>query len=266
MDILKRTLAPVTDEAWAVIDAQATRTLKGNLSARRLVDFSGPHGPHCAAVNLGLVKPGKAAAMRGVDWGIRQVQPLIEVRVPFTLELVSLDSVTRGNETPELRELEAAARLIALFEETAVYKGFAAAGMQGILGAATGKPVALPAEPPAFVEAVEVGIAALQGRGIGGPYALALGRAPYLRMAAGDIGGYPLRRRIEELLGGGGIHWTPALDAGVVLSTRKGDYELTVGQDLAVGYQCHEEGRVGLFLMESFAFRVCEPAAAVAFV
>ena len=61
-DILRRSLAPVTDEAWKEIDSQATRTLKGNLSARGLVDLSGPHGWTMAAVNLGSVRVGNGVA------------------------------------------------------------------------------------------------------------------------------------------------------------------------------------------------------------
>jgi uncharacterized linocin/CFP29 family protein len=48
-----------------------------------------------------------------------------------------------------------------------------------------------------------------------------------------------------------------------VLSLRGGDYELTVGQDLSVGYAYHDKHEVELYLTESFTFRVLEPAAAV---
>jgi uncharacterized linocin/CFP29 family protein len=47
------------------------------------------------------------------------------------------------------------------------------------------------------------------------------------------------------------------------MSTRGGDYELTVGQDLAVGYAVHDRTEVELYLTESFAFRVLEEKAAV---
>jgi len=74
---------------------------------------------------------------------------------------------------------------------------------------------------------------------------------------------FPLRQRIEALVTGG-IHWSPVLEGGAVLSRRGGDFELTVGQDLAIGYKNHDAREVHLYLTESFAFRVLEPAAAVA--
>jgi uncharacterized linocin/CFP29 family protein len=48
-----------------------------------------------------------------------------------------------------------------------------------------------------------------------------------------------------------------------VLSRRGGDFEMTVGQDLAIGYKVHDAQDVELYFAESFAFRVLEPAAAV---
>ena len=53
MNILKRELAPIPAEAWAEIDAQATRSLKAILSARRVIDLSGPMGPDFPGVPEG---------------------------------------------------------------------------------------------------------------------------------------------------------------------------------------------------------------------
>ena len=45
--------------------------------------------------------------------------------------------------------------------------------------------------------------------------------------------------------------WAPALKEGaVLLSTRGGDYELTVGQDLSIGYTAHDRTTVELYLTE----------------
>src|SRR5262250_1506 len=53
MNDLYRNLAPISDAAWKEIEAEATRTLKGTLAARRLVDFKGPLGWAHSAENLG---------------------------------------------------------------------------------------------------------------------------------------------------------------------------------------------------------------------
>ena len=82
-------------------------------------------------------------------------------------------------------------------------------------------------------------------------------------MATGDDG-YPLRKRIEENVLDSEIIWAPAVKGGAVLmSTRGGDYELTVGQDLSIGYASSDSKTVELYLTESFTFRVLEAKAAI---
>ena len=42
MDILKRELAPLTDEAWDEIESKAKEVLENHLSARKAVHVKGP--------------------------------------------------------------------------------------------------------------------------------------------------------------------------------------------------------------------------------
>jgi uncharacterized linocin/CFP29 family protein len=262
MDILRRSLAPIPDEAWKEIDLQAERILKGNLSARKLVDFSGPHGWSCAAVNLGSLKVPGGEPVKGVTWGLREAQALVELRAPFSLKLWDLDNVARGAKAPELTPLIAAARKVALLEERAVYHGLAEAGIKGLLEGSPHKPIALGSDPADLIESVENAILAIEKSGIAGPYALVLGTEPYRRMMVGEPETYPVRKQVAALASGG-VHWSPALDGGAVLSKRGGDFKLTVGVDLAIGYKGHDKESVELYFTESFTFRILEPAAAV---
>ncbi|MBN1557877.1 MAG: bacteriocin family protein [Lentisphaerae bacterium] len=262
-DFLKRSLAPITDAAWSEIDAQAAQILKGNLSARAVVDVDGPHGWAHAAVNLGAIEAGNGQPVKGVNWGRRQVLPLVEIRAPFDLDVADLDTLARGGKTPELAPVVKAAQQAALCEEQTVYKGFSEACMLGILEATENKPVRLPKEANGFAQAIEDAVHAIQANGIGGPFELILGRDPYQTVSVGDGRGYPLKARIQDMLGGGGLRWSPALSGGAVVSKRGGDFELTLGQDFSIGYAGHEGNTVRFFITESFAFRVLEPAAAV---
>jgi len=54
-----------------------------------------------------------------------------------------------------------------------------------------------------------------------------------------------------------------AIDGAVLLSHRGGDFQLSVGQDLSIGYQGYVNGVAHLFLTESFTFRVLERSAAI---
>jgi uncharacterized linocin/CFP29 family protein len=260
MDLLKRDHAPITPEAWKQIDDEAKRVLQINLAGRRLVDFDGPHGWSYAAVNTGRLTLRTEGAL-GVPWGVREVVPLIEVRVPFDLRLMELDSASRGA-VLNLTEVVSAAEKMAHAEDNVIFNGFKAGGMEGILPTASHAAITIPDKyadyPSIVVDAVET----LRQAGINGPYALALGPVSYAGLAQAAQDGYPIRERVEHFLDGP-IVLAPMVDGAVLLSHRGGDFQLSVGQDLSIGYAGHDRDKVYLYLTESFAFRVLERGAAV---
>jgi len=262
MDILKRSLAPLSDGAWAEIEEQAKKILTENLSARSVVDFDGPHGWEMASINLGRVKFEESGVIDGVLFGERKVLPLIEVRAYFSLKMEEMDHISRGLKAPELGDLETAARKAAHFEEKAIFRGFAKGKIPGIFNTSEHKPIPLKKDPKSYQKVVEDGIVAMKKEGISGPYNLVLGTIPYQLLMQGDEKGYPLKRRIQELLGGE-ILWSAALKGGVILSSRGGDFVLTVGQDFSIGYASHDAEKINLFITESFCFQVLEPKAAI---
>ena len=262
MDLLKRTLAPIPDEAWEEIDKQAKLILKGNLSARGIIDFDGPHGWKFAAVNVGCVEMGESGVIEGVLAGKRVAQPLIEVKVPFSLAISEMDDIARGLKSPELTPLIDAARKAAHFEEKAIYLGFEKGGIKGIFKSSEHPPMKVKKEASTFEAEIEEAVLTIQKMGIGGPYHLVLGAALYQELMEGDGKGYPLKKRIQGIVGGE-IVWSPALKGGAVLSGRGGDFILTVGQDFSIGYAGHDTKNVHLYVVESFTFQVLEPKAAV---
>ncbi len=261
MDLMKKSLAPITDEAWGEIEKQAQLTLKGNLSARGLVDFDGPHGWKMASINLGRAKLAESGVIEGVLFGKRDVQPLIETRVNFSLNLKDLDDVDRGLKAPDLEPLIAACRKAAHFEEKAIYLGFEKGGIAGIFKSSEHPPVKIKNEPKAYAKSIEEAVVSLQKAGIGGPYNLVLGTALYQTLMEGESG-YPLKKRVEDIIRGK-IVWSPAIKGGALISGRGGDFILTVGQDLSLGFAGQAADKVNLFIAESFTFQVIEPKAAI---
>ena len=121
MDILKRELAPIPAEAWMEIDEQAIRSLKAILSARKVIDVTGPMGTDFPGVPEGRLEYPKKQPKKDVSYGIHKVHHLVETRIPFDLDVIELDNVVRGAKDVDLGNLEDAARKIALFEEKVVY-------------------------------------------------------------------------------------------------------------------------------------------------
>jgi uncharacterized linocin/CFP29 family protein len=56
-DHLLRKYAPIPAKGWQQIDDEAKDRLTARLAARRLVDWSGPHGWTHSATNLGRTAP-----------------------------------------------------------------------------------------------------------------------------------------------------------------------------------------------------------------
>ncbi len=173
MDILKRELAPIPAEAWMEIDAQAIRSLKAILSARKVIDVTGPMGTDFPGVPEGRLEFPKKQPKDDVTYGIHKVHHLVETRIPFELEVIELDNVVRGAKDVDLANLEDAARKIALFEEKVIYHGLPEANIKGLALCAGGECLTMGSKPEQLLEAIAEGITAFTGRAVEGPYAFA---------------------------------------------------------------------------------------------
>jgi len=262
MNSLFRELAPISGAAWGEIESEAKRTLKTALAARKLVDFKGPVGLGTSSINTGRRQPISAGGEDGVEPSLRESQPIVEVRVPFELSRAELDSIERGAKDADLDPVIEAAQKIARVEDRAVFHGYAAALIQGICEAAPGGALPLGDDFEDYPVAVARAISRLHAAGVEGPYAIALGKRCYIGITETTKGGYPVIQHIKRMLDGP-LVWAPALDGAVVLSTRGEDFELTVGQDISIGYLGHDRENVQLYFQESFTFRALSPQAAV---
>ncbi|HUA72716.1 MAG TPA: family 1 encapsulin nanocompartment shell protein [Solirubrobacteraceae bacterium] len=262
MNHLLRSLAPISDDGWKELDDEARERLAPALAARRLVDFSGPHGWGYSATNLGRVAAIKAAPCEGVVGAQRRVLPLVEVRANFELALSELRDIDRGADDADLGPLDKAAHQIAVAENKSVFHGWKGA-MEGIVEASPHKGIALGNKPDAYRRPVAEAVERLLHSGIGGPYGLALGGEEYQRVVEGaEHGGYPLLEHLRKIIDGP-IVWAPGVGGAVLVSLRGGDFVFESGQDLSIGYSSHDGETVSLYLEESFSFHVATPEAAV---
>lgn len=259
MNHLLRELAPVPAPAWSMIEEEARRTLKLKLAARRVVDFVGPLGWQASAVSLGRAEPAQVA---GVEARVRKVLPLVELRVPFQVKREAIEAAGRGAKDAELDAVRDAASAAATAEDRAVFHGIAAAAIRGVMESATSGALSLSEDYGAYPAVVAEATNRLRNAGVGGPYAIALGPRCYTGLTKTTHGGFPVIEHVRRIVDGP-IVWAPGIDGAVVLSQRGGDFELTVGEDFAIGYLEHSREAVTLYLQESMTFRVLAPEAAV---
>lgn len=261
MNNLHRGLAPISDAAWAQIEEEASRTLKRHLAARRVVDVDGPKGTDFSAVGTGHLKK-IATPGDGIEATQRDVRALVELRVPFELSRQAVDDVERGSNDSDWDPLKDAARKIAFAEDRAVFDGYTAAGIQGIRQGTSNPVLKLPSSVKNYPGVVAQAVSQLRLASVNGPYTLLLGTEPYTAIGGATDDGYPVLQHIQRLVDGK-IIWAPAIEGGVLLTTRGGDFQLSIGQDLSIGYLSHSATSVQLYFQETITFLMLTSEASV---
>lgn len=263
MNHLLRELAPISDEAWEQIDVEARRSLKHYLAARRLIDFTGPLGWESSSVGLGRTEPLSELSAEGVEAARRKVLPIVEFRAPFSLASVELAKAERGARDLDLSAVIAASRSAALAEDGAIFHGYGAGGISGIVPSSPHEAVTISDDYAHYPKHAAKAVARLRDAGVAGPYAIAMGARCFTGVIeTTEHGGYPVFEHLRNILGGDVI-WAPTVEGAVIVSQRGGDFEITVGQDFSIGYSRADADAVQLYIEESLAFRVNTPEAAI---
>lgn len=261
MNNLHRELAPISESAWDQIEQEAARTLKRYLAARKVVDLIGPKGFDLSSVGTGHTRD-IPPLCDGLKVAQRQVVPVLELRVPFRLTRKAIDDVERGSNDSDWQPLKDAARTIAFAEDHVIIEGYPQAGIDGMRQVTSNPKLTLPSDIQGYPDAVAEAVNALRLAGVNGPYALALGSDPYTSITGGSDEGYPILKHIQRLVDKE-IIWSPAIKGGVVVTTRGGDFDLTIGQDLSIGYLSHSADDVELYFQETLTYRTQTAEASV---
>jgi uncharacterized linocin/CFP29 family protein len=262
MNNLHRELAPVSAAAWASIEEEARRSFTLQLAGRRVAEVREPGDGVLSAVGTGHQADLEPLAPGVLAWA-RTAQPLVELRVPFTLSRRDIDSVERGAQDPDWQPVKDAARDMAYAEDRAIFDGYQAAGIAGLRAATSNPVLELPADARHYPDVITEALASLRLAGVDGPYALVLSAKAFAAVLETSDHGYPVREHLARLVDGPQL-WAPAIDGAFLASTRGGDYELHLGQDLSIGYASHDAESVSLYFTEAFTFCVHAPEAVVA--
>jgi len=122
--------------------------------------------------------------------------------------------------------------------------------------------IAVPRDSLDYPGAVSVALKRLRDAGVDGPFAVALTERCYISLTEATEGGYPVLDHVRHLVDGP-LVWVPGPDGALAVSMRGGDFELSVGQDFAIGCLDHVAERVRLYIEASFTVWRLTPQAAV---
>lgn len=263
MNNLHRDLAPISAAAWAEIEEEARRTFSTRIAGRKVLDMPEPAGIELSAIGIGHIEP-IAPPLDGVQAHKRQVQSVVELRVPFSVSRSAVDDVERGAQDSDWQPVKDAAEKLAAAEDRLVFYGSEAAGVVGIVPSSSNATIPLPADDPVELPtALAKALTTLRTVGVQGDYTLLLSADLYTAAAETTHHGYPVYRHLERILGDGQIVFAPAIDGAIVITTRGGDFSLYLGQDTSIGYLSHDAEQVQLYLQESLTFRVNTSEASV---
>jgi uncharacterized linocin/CFP29 family protein len=222
----------------------------------------GPSGPEFSAVGTGHVHPIDGPA-DGVQARQRDVRPVVELRVPFELERSAVDDAERGAQDSDWQPVKDAARALAFAEDRLVFEGYPAAGIPGLRAGTSNPGLTLPSDVRDYPETIAQALSALRVAGVNGPYSVALSADAYTQVSETRDHGYPVLEHIQWLVSGE-IVWAPAISGAFVVTTRGGDFDLHIGQDMSIGYLSHTDSSVRLYLEETLTFVLATSEAVVA--
>jgi uncharacterized linocin/CFP29 family protein len=204
-----------------------------------------------------------APPAEGITANQREVKALVELRIPFELSRQTIDDVERGSDDSDWQPAKDAAKILAFAEDRAIFDGYGTANIQGIRESTSNPIKPLPDDVRDYPDAVAQALSQLRLVGVNGPYSVLLGAEEYTELAEIRDHGYPILEHVKRIVDGN-IIWAPAINGAFVLTTRGGDFELTIGQDVSIGYLGYTDALVRLYLQETFTFRVLTSEASVA--
>ena len=156
-----------------------------------------------------------------------------------------------------------AAQKLAYAEDRAIFEGYAAAGVEGVRQGTSNPIMTLPADVRQYPDAIASALSQLRLVGVNGPYSVVLGADAYTALSETVDNGYPVLEHVKKLVKDE-IVWAPAIDGAFVLTTRGGDFDLHIGQDVSIGYLSHDDSVVRLYLQETLTFLMLTSEASVA--
>jgi uncharacterized linocin/CFP29 family protein len=262
MEWLRRTGAPLSEKAWQAIDETANAMFKQTVVARRVADFDGPRGWSHVAAQLGTFKPSAGPPKSDrVRLSVPDVMLLTEIRADFTIPWAAIDIFERVGPALDADSIEEAAREVALAEDHLIF--FGSDRGPGLLRSEGTPRVALSdwSVPGRAVADLLAAVQKLDELGVKGPYEAILSpRHYYSYLQQTTEGGvYPAAKQLGIVIQK--VHNSPVIEGVVLLSTRGGDFVISVGGDFTIGYRWHDENAIHLFAVETIAARLLTPEA-----
>jgi uncharacterized linocin/CFP29 family protein len=261
MKFLNREEAPLSQEMWGLIDEHVMGLLAKRLKLRSVVDFDEGYDFTTDAVATGKVR---GVQEGGVKIGVREPVLMMEIRHDFSIPKSTLDAMKRDIADYDDTPLREAANAFGTAENGMILDGIAAIGAPGLLGTLTQKTLQASGAKELMVSAAR-SLGMFNTAFVDGPFKLLVSSATFAALVTEAEAGETMKQKIDNIFGADAVVITDAVgeDKALVISQRGGDYVFYSGFDVHVGFDSESDDALNLFLIESGAFRVINPEAAV---
>jgi len=262
MKFLNREEAPLSAEMWTLIDTTMTALLAKRLKLRSVVDFNETYDFTTDAVPTGSVR--RVSEGDGLTLGVREPVPMTEIRYDFAVPKTILEAMKRDIEGFDDAPMRAAANAFGAAENGMILDGLEAVGTAGLLPSLTQETLQASGARALMVAAAR-SLGMFNAEFVDGPFKLLVSGATFAQLVMEAEGGETMKQKIENIFGAGAVVVTEAVGDGqaLVISQRGGDFIFYSGLDVQVGFDSESADALHFFLLETGAFRVINPEAAV---
>lgn len=256
---LGRNDSPFGDTIWNLLDSVVIQAAKSVISGRRVLDIEGPYGFGLKQIPL---------EDRVLTEGAVTISASKSISVPlfdtgFTLSARDIAAYLESGFKMDMSAVVGAAQAMAAIEDTIIFEGNKALGIDGLLTVSGTQTQKLSNWENVGTAASDIitAVTKLDEKGFHGPYTLAL--APALYNALYRLypqGGISELDHISSVIGSSVIKAPSLKNGGVLLASGKQFASIVIGQDMVTGYIGPTGASYEFTITESLAPMIRVPA------
>lgn len=232
---LGREDAPFEQKTWKALDDAVLSAAKAQLTGRRILDVEGPLGLHAKSVPLQdcTVSEGQ------VNIYASCTVPLPLIETTFSLSARDIATFEKTGFALDFKGIVDAAVAVAAAEDTLIFEGNKALGIEGLLTAKGSASVKIGKwdEVGAAANDIIRAVTTLDDAGFHGPYVLALAPGLYnLLQRLYPHGNMTEAQHIQSIVGSRIVKAPAIKQGGVLMASGRQFASLVIGQDMMVGF------------------------------
>lgn len=262
MEILNRINAPFGSGVWSELDNTLGKFLAKRLNLRGIIDFNQGYTYDDDAISTKSLN--EVSNKKGLSIGTRVPIKMVEVKKTFSLNKDVIEDIKRGIEDYDDSALANAANEFATVENTMILNGLKEANIEGIIANKEVESLTVNSTKE-ILSAVAKSLGIFNKNFVEGNIKLILSSSTLAKLYTEFFDGISVKAKIDDILGSGNIVVNEDIGdkTALLLSQRGEDFEFFSGLDVSLGYEKELKDGIELFLIQTCAFRVLGPEAAV---